>query len=78
MDRIIQIDTFSRFTRVSRETITSLKKYENILAKANESLNLVGKSTIKMLQITMEEQRITEKLDILNNILIEIRDNIAN
>ena len=38
----------------------------------------VGKSTIKMLQITMDEQRITEKLDILNNLLIEIRDNIAN
>jgi len=26
----------------------------------------------------MDEQRITEKLDILNNLLIEIRDNIAN
>jgi hypothetical protein len=38
----------------------------------------VGKSTIKMLQIPMDEQRITEKLDILNNLLIEIRDNIAN
>ena len=38
----------------------------------------VGKSTIKMLQMPMDEQRITEKLDILNNLLIEIRDNIAN
>ena len=38
----------------------------------------VGKSTIKMLQIPMDEQRITEKLDTLNNLLIEIRDNIAN
>jgi len=28
MDKTIQIDTFTRFTQVSRETITSLKKYE--------------------------------------------------
>jgi len=47
MDKTIQIDTFSRFTRVSRETITSLKKYENLLVEANKSLNLVGHSTVK-------------------------------
>ena len=47
MDKTIQIDTFSRFTQVSRETITSLKKYEDILIEANKSLNLVGNSTIK-------------------------------
>ena len=46
MDRIIQIDTFSRFTQVSRETISSLKKYEDILINANKTLNLVGNSTI--------------------------------
>ena len=46
MDKTIQIDTFSRFTQVSRETITSLKKYEDILIKANKTLNLVGNSTI--------------------------------
>ena len=46
MDKTIQIDTFCRFTQVSRETITSLKKYEDILINANKSLNLVGKSTI--------------------------------
>ena len=46
MDRSIQIDTFTRFTRVSRETIVSLKKYEKILIKTNKSLNLIGKSTI--------------------------------
>ena len=43
----IQINTFCRFTRVSRETITSLKIYEEILIKANEKLNLIGNSTIK-------------------------------
>ena len=46
MDKTIQIDTFTRFSRVSRETITSLKKYEDILTNANKTLNLVGKSTI--------------------------------
>ena len=47
MDKSIQIDTFCRFTQVSRETIISLKKYEQILINANKSLNLVGNSTIK-------------------------------
>ena len=47
MDKAIQIDTFSSFIQVSRETITSLKKYEDILIEANKSLNLVGNSTIK-------------------------------
>ena len=44
-----QIDTFTRFTRVSRETITSLIEYENILKKANNGLNLIGKSTINII-----------------------------
>jgi len=47
MDKTIQIDTFNRFTQVSRETIISLKKYEDILIDANKSLNLIGNSTIK-------------------------------
>ena len=46
MDRSSQIDTFNRFARVSRETIISLKEYEELLIKANKSLNLIGKSTI--------------------------------
>ena len=47
MDRSYQINTFSRLTQVSRETILSLIRYEEALIKANKSLNLVGKSTIK-------------------------------
>ena len=47
MDKTIQIATFTRITRVSRETITSLKKYEDILTKTNKSQNLIGNSTIK-------------------------------
>ena len=49
MDRSIQIDTFSRLTRVSRETITSLVKYEYLLVKANKGLNLIGNSTINQI-----------------------------
>ncbi len=49
MDRNIQIDTFSRLTKVSRETIRSLVKYENNLIEANKSLNLIGKSTAKQI-----------------------------
>ena len=47
MDKNIQINTFCRFTRVSRETIISLKNYENYLILANKNLNLIGRSTIK-------------------------------
>ena len=46
MDNSIKIDTFSRFTRVSRETINSLILYENLLLTANKKVNLIGKSTI--------------------------------
>ena len=46
MDRKIQIDTFSRYSQVSRETIRSLIKYEKLLIKSNKNLNLIGSSTI--------------------------------
>ena len=46
MDKTIQIDTFYRIIQVSRETITSLKKYEDTLTKANKTLNLIVNSTI--------------------------------
>ena len=49
MDSYSQIDTFSRFTQVSRETITSLKIYENLLIQANKGLNLIGHSTINQI-----------------------------
>ena len=49
MDKSIQIDTFNRFIQVSRETITSLKKYENLLIKSNKSMNLIGNSTINQI-----------------------------
>ena len=40
------INAFSRLTQVSRETILSLAKYEEILKIYNKNLNLVGKSTL--------------------------------
>ena len=49
MDRLGQIDTFNRITQVSRETISSLIKYEDLLVKANKSLNLIGDSTINQI-----------------------------
>ena len=49
MDKTIQIDTFNRFIQVSRETIISLKKYEDLLIKANKNLNLIGNSTINQI-----------------------------
>ena len=49
MDKYIQVDTFSRFIQVSRETIISLKKYEDLLIKANKNLNLIGNSTINQI-----------------------------
>ena len=49
MVKFKDIDTFCRFIQVSRETITSLKIYEDLLIKANKSLNLVGNSTINQI-----------------------------
>ena len=42
-----EYDTFYRFYSVSRETISSLVKYEKLLLRENKKLNLIGKSTIK-------------------------------
>ena len=46
MGKTTQIDTYCRLIQVSRETITSLKKYESYLIKSNKTLNLIGESTI--------------------------------
>ena len=49
MDKSIQIDTFCRLTRVSRETISSLNEYESLLIYANKNVNLIGKSTLNQI-----------------------------
>jgi 16S rRNA (guanine527-N7)-methyltransferase len=42
-----QTSTFSRISRVSRETILILEEFEKYLINANKTLNLIGKSTIE-------------------------------
>ena len=74
MDKTIQIDTFTRFTRVSRETITSLKKYEDILINANKTLNLVGKSTINDIWTRhfLDSVQVIDFIDKNNKTLIDL------
>ena len=49
MDRDKQINTFCRYSQVSRETITSLKEYEKLLIKTNKEFNLISESTINQI-----------------------------
>ena len=42
-----QVEEFSKFIKVSRETTSSLIEFEKILLKTNQKLNLIGKSTEK-------------------------------
>ena len=69
-----QIDTFSRFTQVSRETITSLVKYENYLIKSNKTLNLIGKSTINdiWLRHFLDSSQVIDFIDKNTNNLIDL------
>ena len=74
MDKTIQIDTFSRFTQVSRETISSLKKYEEILIEANKKLNLIGNSTINNIWIRhyLDSAQVIDFIDKNDKSLIDI------
>ena len=74
MDKTIQIATFSRFTQVSRETITSLKKYEDILIKANKTLNLIGNSTIKDIWTRhfLDSVQVIDFIDKNNKVLVDL------
>ena len=74
MDKAIQINTFSRFAQVSRETILSLKKYENELILANKKLNLIGSSTINQIWIRhfLDSVQVIDFVDKNNKTLIDI------
>jgi 16S rRNA (guanine527-N7)-methyltransferase len=74
MDKTIKIDTFTRITRVSRETITSLKRYEDILIKANKSFNLIGNSTINDIWIRhfLDSAQVIDFIDKNEKILIDL------
>ena len=74
MDKTIKIDTFSRFTRVSRETIISLKKYEDILTKDNKTMNLIGNSTINDIWIRhfLDSAQVIDFIDKNQKTLIDV------
>ena len=74
MDKTIKIDTFTRITRVSRETITSLKRYEDILIKANKSFNLIGDSTINDIWIRhfLDSAQVIDFIDKNEKTLIDL------
>ena len=74
MDKSIQIDTFYRLTQVSRETIISLKKYENKLIIANKKLNLIGNSTINQIWTRhfLDSVQVIDFIDKNNKTLIDI------
>ena len=69
-----QIDTFSRFTQVSRETITSLIKYENYLIKSNKTLNLIGKWTINKIWLRhfLDSSQVIDFIDKNTSSLIDL------
>ena len=74
MDRSIQIDTFSRFTQVSRETIRSLIRYESLLIKSNKMMNLIGNSTIKQIWTRhfLDSYQVIDFIDKNDNTLIDL------
>ena len=69
-----KIDTFSSFYSVSRETIEILKKYEEMLIKENEKLNLIGKSTINSIweRHFMDSCQVIDFIDKNDKSLIDI------
>ena len=74
MDRSSQIDTFSRFTQVSRETIISLKIYENLLIQASKELNLIGHSTINQIWIRhfLDSSQVIDFIDKNDKTMVDI------
>ena len=74
MSQSTQIDAFSRFTQVSRETITSLVKYENYLIKSNKTLNLIGKSTINEIWLRhfLDSSQVIDFIDKNTSSLIDL------
>ena len=74
MDKSSQIDTFTRYIRVSRETITSLSMYENMLIKANKELNLIGNSTVNEIWTRhfLDSVQVIDFIDKNDKILVDL------
>ncbi len=74
MDRDKQIDTFCRYSQVSRETIISLMKYEALLIKANKKLNLIGSSTVDQIwhRHFLDSMQVIDLIDKNDKSLVDI------
>ena len=74
MDKFDQVSTFCRYTQVSRETITSLKKYENLIIKHNQTLNLIGKSTISQIWVRhfLDSSQVIDFIDKNEKTLVDL------
>ncbi len=74
MDKSVQIDTFCSNSRVSRETLNSLKKYENLLIEENNKLNLIGKSTINSIWIRhfLDSFQVIDFIDKNDKVLVDL------
>jgi 16S rRNA (guanine527-N7)-methyltransferase len=69
-----KIAAFSSFYQVSRETILSLKKYEDLLVKENNNLNLIGKSTINKIWTRhfLDSFQVIDFIDRNDNVLLDL------
>jgi len=74
MDKFDQVSTFCRYTQVSRETITSLKKYENLIIERNQTLNLIGKSTISQIWVRhfLDSSQVIDFIDKNEKTLVDL------
>ena len=74
MDKEAHIDTFARFAQVSRETIISLKIYENLLIQASKGLNLIGHSTINQIWIRhfLDSSQVIDFIDKNDKTMVDI------
>ena len=74
MDKSIHINTFSSYPRVSRETIISLIKYEEMLIESNKTLNLIGKSTLNNIWIRhfLDSAQVIDFIDKNDKSLIDL------
>jgi len=68
------IDTFNRLIKISRETIGSLIIYEEMLVKANKSLNLIGNSTIKSIwsRHFLDSAQVIDLIDKNDNLMVDM------
>ena len=74
MDNISHVDTFNRYVQVSRETIISLNKFEELIIEGNKKTNLIGKSTISQIWTRhfLDSFQVIDFIDKNDNRLIDL------